>query len=107
VKPRLESAPLSSKEDLDVWFWVARKFSDANGFSARAWNTLATTIRDGDERDAELMFHAQKKRIGHWGWILQYTEHAPDCYRYVNFGGALLSASEICPEAAGNITFFA
>lgn len=73
---------ITAQEDLDVWYWVARKFSDSHGCIARAWNTLGTTIRDGDKRDADLMYRAQFYRSSTIGVMILHNGD-----EWVNVGG--------------------
>lgn len=60
-----------------------------------------------DRRDADLMLEAQRHRIGHWGPLVQYRKIEADRYAYIDFGGSVLSAAAINPQAADNITYFA
>lgn len=47
--------------DDELSAWIARKFSEAHGASARA--ILSATLRDGDRSDAELMVYAQQYKM--------------------------------------------
>lgn len=82
MTPRLEVPSISEKEDLDVWYWVARKFSDAHGSTAKAWNILGLTIRSADRSDADLMYIAQCRRLFSFGTVNRSTPvrvHGIDC----------------------------
>jgi hypothetical protein len=59
MKPRLEAAPLT-EEDSWIWHIVSVRFDcDGPGFR---FTSLWTPALNGDRRDAELMFLAQRAR---------------------------------------------
>lgn len=49
-------------EDLEIWLKTARHFAAAHGSTARAWNILAVTLREGHYADVEITRYAQSHR---------------------------------------------
>jgi hypothetical protein len=84
MKPRLNRAPLT-EEDRNIWLWVAYRFYLRHGSKF-----LATTFYTGyGERDAELMFQAQRARSYTFPVCLPPLELLSSSLEVLPWGGAL------------------